>query len=183
LSNCNSELRIISPGISTILEVLWNQTFSSCGSILQLTPISILFGKPEHPLIFSVRNVFQHQENFGGFSINLICTLKRWLKNPARELGAIAHYKSPKYNTQSKPTCYSSSPLLFCCARISPSLFNTALKVTANCRSAQKIILPIAICQDIDTSLYMKNLLSVFRHTISYLSTVKHILLKMVQLA
>lgn len=119
-----------SPGISAVLKVPWKQKFSSCGRMLQLSPFqSFLF----RALIFSLGDFSQHLEHFSGVSRNLFCALKRLLKNQAWELEAITHYKSSKYRIQNKPTWYHSSPLLFCCATISPSHFNAALKATLNC--------------------------------------------------
>lgn len=117
-----------SPGISAVLKVPWKQKFSSCGRMLQLSPFqSFLF----RALLFSLGDFSQHLEHFSGVSRNLFCALKRLLKNQAWELEAITHYKSSKYRIQNKPTWYHSSPL--CCATISPSLFNAALKATLNC--------------------------------------------------
>lgn len=111
----------------------------------------------------------------------LQCALKRLLKNQAWELEAITHYKSCKYHIQCKPTWYHSSPLLFCCASISPK----SLQYSTEGPCKLLCYFRDHFCQQpfvrTQTHRFIRRIYSIFRHRISYLSTVKHLFLEMAQ--
>lgn len=70
LSNCKSQLMMLSQGVSPTLEVLWNQIFSSCGSKLQLNPFQSYLDWRPH--LARMRSQFLTTDFFSSFKRILV---------------------------------------------------------------------------------------------------------------